>query len=169
MQQRRDGFPGGEPELIRRSPVRSIVEGEGGAVWVGAGFSLIGGEAGQVLLIENGSVRTIVDESSLRCDSSGELSLPQPAAIQGLTLDVEGRPLIVAGDLGVFRIADESIVPLIQKRMVFSYSADKVIHWSLPVGIVATDRGILVASSSLGVFAFLEEDGAYEFSQIVLQ
>lgn len=159
----------GQPTPVAATAVKSIVAGDGGVVWVAAGAQTGLAAEGQVLTLEGRTVRKILDESALRCELPAPgLGLPQPAEIDGLTLDGDGRPLVLAGDLGVFRIDGEALVPVIRQRMIFEYRNDVgTIVRDAPVGIVATERGIFVASRSLGVLAFLERDGEYELSQIV--
>jgi len=101
--------------------------------------------------------------------------MPRPVAIQGVALDPEGRPLVLAEQLGIYRLEDEALVPVIEERLYVRYvkyhpdSSSGVIstEGSAAVGIVATERGIFVASRSLGVFAFLKDGDEYRFSQIV--
>ncbi len=166
------GSPTGKPELIQKVNIHSLAWSEDGAVWVGAGLSHGDTGAGRVLAIEGRRVRTILDEHPYLCSSAApsprELRLPHAASIDGLTLDEQGRPLVVASELGVFRILGDNVVPVVEKNMLLRYEDEQSIFFGEPVGVAATDQGIFVASSSLGVFAFLKKDGEYEFSQIVL-
>lgn len=163
-----EGAPIGQTTRIHMEAVHSIVRDRDGVIWVGGGAGPFGGTA-HVLTLEGRTVSAILDEDPSRCEPAGDgLRLPQPAGIQGLAVDAEGRPVVLAGDLGVFRIDGETLSPLFQKRMTREYPLDYgAIMNDRPVGLAVTRSGIFVASRSLGVFAFLEQNGGYEFSQIV--
>jgi hypothetical protein len=164
-----EGAPTDAPELIPTGAVNSVALGEDGVVWVSALGYEWPGSTGQVLALEGRTVRRVLDESARRCKPAGAgLHLPQPAAIEGLALDGAGAPLVLAGDLGVFRINDEGLVPLLRRQLGVRYPLDTgAIMNDRPMGLVATKDGIFVASRSLGVFAFVEGGDGYELSQIV--
>ena len=77
-------------------------------------------------------------------------------------------PIVVTGDMGVFEIAEEGLVPLIRNRLIHTFVEGGSTIENRPVAIAASDRAIYVATRSLGVFAFLEHPDGYEFSQVTL-
>lgn len=160
----------GDVELVRSMNPNWITEAEDGAVWVSAGVSHMGLALGQVLRIEDEAIQVVLDETSTCSDpAEAELRLPQPGEIGGLTLDRDGRPLIVVGDFGILRLEEREVTPLVTSNLSLSYSPKEGYSiGSPPVGLAVTSAGLFVATRSLGVFAFLASDDGYEFRQLLV-
>lgn len=53
----------------------------------------------------------------------------------------------------MFKIVDGGLVSLVDERLYVDYSQDGGTTGSEPVGVVATDQGIFVASHTLGAYS----------------
>ena len=160
---------GDDTGIPQNNPIHSIISPKKGEIWVATGLAHMGGTwRGLHHRDSDGQWHSLIDGDFE--DDRGSMKLPFPSSIQGIATNHAGQIYVLAGEVGVLRLANGGLHHLIEHNF-FSHSSDRgdYIVGSYPAAMgIGRNGDVFVSTNNFGVLAFRSKGDRWTARQITL-
>ncbi|QBN19394.1 hypothetical protein [Flavobacterium nackdongense] len=147
-------------EILSGGNIRALKYTSDDVLWIATGLAHMGSRESGIYKYIEGKIQKVLW-------SKPSLSLKEESELRAFCLNSTEEPYFVASECGVFRIINEKVEEVIDRKQRFIHSLIDYDIDSVALAIyVDKNNSIFIAQYSLGIFVYKKTKDTYQFRQI---